>query len=179
MRYIAFLRAINVGGHVVKMAQLKATVESTGLGDVETFIASGNVIFTTKGGTPAAIERKIEKALLDTLGYAVDTFCRTTGDIRDVAECVPFDPDTVRSASALNVAFTREVLTAEQQQMLRQFNTDIDAFTSVGCEIYWLCNAKQSESKFVSSKMERLLDLRVTWRNINTVRRLSAKYPPA
>ena len=41
-RYIAFLRAINVGGHTVKMDQLRALFEELGLSNVETFIASGN-----------------------------------------------------------------------------------------------------------------------------------------
>ncbi len=177
MCYISFLRAINVGGHVVKMTELKAIFESAGLSAVETFIASGNVIFSTKGGKPAALERKIEKALLETLGYTVETFIRTAAQIREVAECAPFGTGMIDSAATFNVAFTREPLTVEQQQLLGQFDSDLDSFAAVGRQIYWLCLAKQSESRFVSSKMERLLDLRATWRNINTVRRLAAKYP--
>ena len=45
-RLIAFLRAINVGGHTVTMMKLRKEFEALGLQDVETFIASGNVIFT-------------------------------------------------------------------------------------------------------------------------------------
>ncbi len=178
MRYISFLRAVNVGGRVVKMGELKAIFESTGLFEVETFIASGNVIFTTKGGKAPALERKIEKALHDGLGYTVDTFLRTTSEIRDVAESAPFTARLIASAGAFNVAFTRNALSDDQQRLLGQFDTGVDSFASVGREIYWVSAGKQSESRFVSSKMERLLDMRVTWRNINTVRRLSAKYPP-
>jgi len=47
-RYVAFLRAINVGGHVVTMAQLKRAFEAVPLASVETFIASGNVIFESR-----------------------------------------------------------------------------------------------------------------------------------
>ncbi len=43
--YVAFLRAINVGGHNVKMEVLRALFEAQGYADVATFIASGNVIF--------------------------------------------------------------------------------------------------------------------------------------
>ncbi len=179
MRYISFLRAINVGGHVVKMGELKTIFESAGLTDVETFIASGNVIFTTKSGKADALERKIEKALLNTLSYDVETFLRSAHEIRDVAECAPFARGAIESAGAFNVAFTRNALSTEQQRLLSQFETDVDSFAAVGREIYWLSAGKQSDSRFVSSKMERLLDVRVTWRNINTLRRLSAKYPPA
>ncbi|HXW01123.1 MAG TPA: DUF1697 domain-containing protein, partial [Anaerolineae bacterium] len=44
-KYIAFLRAINVGGHTVKMDYLRRLFEEMGFSKVETFIASGNVIF--------------------------------------------------------------------------------------------------------------------------------------
>jgi uncharacterized protein (DUF1697 family) len=44
-RYIALLRAINVGGHLVKMDALRRHFEELGFDPVETFIASGNVMF--------------------------------------------------------------------------------------------------------------------------------------
>jgi uncharacterized protein (DUF1697 family) len=44
-RYVALLRAINVGDHNVKMAHLRTLFDSLGVSNVETFIASGNVIF--------------------------------------------------------------------------------------------------------------------------------------
>ena len=46
-RYIAFLRALNVGGHTVKMDHLRSLFEALGFGGVESFIASGNIIFDT------------------------------------------------------------------------------------------------------------------------------------
>ena len=81
-RYAAFLRAVNVGGRVVKMDALKKIFESMGLADVETFIASGNVVFSSKGvkGLDAKIAAGLEKAL----GYEVPTFVRTVGEIADL-----------------------------------------------------------------------------------------------
>ncbi|MGK2960579.1 MAG: DUF1697 domain-containing protein [Gemmatimonadaceae bacterium] len=169
MRYICFLRAINVGGRVVQMETLKEIFRSIGLADVETFIASGNVIFTSRSGKPAALEKKIEGALRSGLGYDVDAFLRTPGDLAEVVDAVP---------SAAHVAFTRDTLSPARREQLATFDTKQDSFTTVGREIYWTLVIKQSESVFASSKMEKLLSLRVTWRNMNTVRRLLAKYPP-
>ena len=57
-RFVAFLLAINVGkGHVVKMDSLRRAFESLGFSKVETFIASGNVIFDTGAGNPKALVR--------------------------------------------------------------------------------------------------------------------------
>ena len=50
-RYITFLRAINVGGHTVKMDRLREIFESLGFANVETFIASGNVVFERRRET--------------------------------------------------------------------------------------------------------------------------------
>ncbi len=84
MRYIAFLRAINVGGRVVKMDQLKRLFEELPLSDVETYIASGNVIFTSAARTAAPLEAKIEAHLERRLGYAVPTFLRTPAELAAV-----------------------------------------------------------------------------------------------
>ena len=160
------------------MAELKRIFESLGLKDVETFIASGNVIFTVKSGRPEALEAKIEKGLLAKLGYEVAVFLRTEEEIQAVSTANPFSVATAETAAAFNVAFAKSPLQAGQKEKLASFVSDNDEFASVGREIYWMCKVKQSESRFVSAKMERLLGIRVTWRNLNTVRRLSAKYPP-
>lgn len=160
------------------MAELKRIFESLGLKEVETFIASGNVIFTTRSSKREALETKIEKGLLANLGYEVAVFLRTEEEIHAVATTTPFSAAAAGAAAAFNVAFTKAPLQASQKETLASFVTDIDDFASVDREIYSICKTKVSESKFVSAKMERLLGIRVTWRNLNTVRRLSAKYPP-
>ena len=74
-RFIAFLRAINVGrGRTVKMRSLRQVFESLGFSKVATFIASGNVVFETTTKKTKAFERKIERALKEVLGYEVRTF---------------------------------------------------------------------------------------------------------
>ncbi|HEX7528041.1 MAG TPA: DUF1697 domain-containing protein, partial [Thermoanaerobaculia bacterium] len=82
-RLVAFLRALNVGGRVVKMGALKRDFETMGFTDVETFIASGNVVFSSKGAR--GLEAKIANALEQELGYAVATFVRTVAEVADAA----------------------------------------------------------------------------------------------
>src|SRR5215211_2292119 len=80
-KYIAFLRAINVGGHTVKMDYLRTLFEDLGLMNVETFIASGNVIFDSPARRPKALEQKIETFLKEKFGYAVATFIRSAAEL--------------------------------------------------------------------------------------------------
>src|SRR5205814_3611258 len=72
-RYVAFLRAINVGGHIVKMDDLRRQFEKLGFTDVQTFIASGNVIFTSPSKDGKALERRIEERLEKAIRYEVRT----------------------------------------------------------------------------------------------------------
>src|SRR5258707_9368831 len=84
-RYVAFLGAINVGGHTVKMADLRRSFEAMGLTSVETFIASGNVGFEAATSDNAALERRIEAGLQADLGYRVDTFVRSSAEVAAIA----------------------------------------------------------------------------------------------
>src|SRR4051794_37902161 len=91
MRYIAFLRAINVGGHTVKMEALRNHFEALGFANVSTFIASGNVIFDAPESDPRAIDRQIETRLREELGYPVATFVRTAAELAVIADYAPFE----------------------------------------------------------------------------------------
>src|ERR1041385_374754 len=80
-RLVAFLRAINVGGHIVEMAKLKQLFEKLSLTGVETFIDSGNVIFDAPKAAPGTLERKIAAHLEKSLGYEGVTFLRSPNEL--------------------------------------------------------------------------------------------------
>lgn len=178
-RFIAFLRAINVGGHTVKMDELRRLFESMGLAQVETFIASGNVVFETTSRDTKALEGKIEKRLQEALGYEVATFIRTDAELADIANYQPFGPSEMEAAVALNIAFLAEPLDGESKRKLMALRTGIDDFRAHGREIYWLCRKKQSESTFSNAVLEKTLGGPSTLRGANTVKQMAAKYPPS
>jgi uncharacterized protein (DUF1697 family) len=175
-KLVAFLRAINVGGHTVTMETLRQEFEALGLKDVETFIASGNVVFTAPSGKVAALERKIEKHLHRSLGYEVRTFVRTEAEVAAIAGYKPFADDQLRSALSLNVAFLGEALGPEAVRLLMVMRTSIDDFHVNGREMYWLCRRKQSESSFSNARFEKALGGRATFRGVKTIVKLAAKY---
>jgi uncharacterized protein (DUF1697 family) len=173
---IAFLRAINVGGHTVTMEKLRGLFEEVGCQRVETFIASGNVIFTSSSRSLGALERRIEDHLRKSLGYEVKTFIRTASEVAAIARHQPFNASQLRSAVALNVAFLAEPLTAGARASLMALKTEIDDFHANGREVYWLCRKKQSESRFSNALFEKTLNVRATFRGISTVEKLAARY---
>jgi uncharacterized protein (DUF1697 family) len=179
LRLIAFLRAINVGGHNVTMTELRGVFETLGFKEVETFIASGNVIFSSRSKDIGALERKIESQLLRSLGYEVKVFLRTVPEVAAIARYKPFKEPQLSSATALNVAFLADPLSVDAEKSLMALKTEIDDFYVHGREVYWLCKKKQSDSKFSNARFEKMLKTRATWRNINTAVRLAAKYVPS
>lgn len=178
-RFIAFLRAINVGGHNVKMDELRGLFEALGFSNVETFIASGNVIFDAETENSGDLQKRIEAHLHKALRYEVATFLRTTTEIAEIARYKPFDESKLQAAQTLNVAFLAEPLQAEAQKALMNLSTEIDEFHVHGREVYWLCKKKQSESTFSNAVFERKLKVQTTFRGWNTVLKLAAKYPPS
>ena len=175
-RYFAFLRAINVGGHTVKMDVLRQLFESLGFSNVETFIASGNVIFAVKAADGKSLEKKIEKTLQEALGYEVSTFIRTDAEFTAIAAYKPFPQSLLDSAAALNIGFLADAPEAVTKQKLISLKTDIDDFHIHGRELYWLCRKKQSESKISNVVLEKALGLKATLRGINTINKMAEKY---
>jgi uncharacterized protein (DUF1697 family) len=173
-RYIAFLRAINVGGDVVKMDVLRGLFESLGFLTVETFIASGNVLFETN--LNSNLEKKIESKLRAALGYDVATFIRTDAELQVIANYKAFAQSQLDAATAFNVAFLKESLDDNSNQKVMSLRTDIDDFHVHGRELYWLCQKKQSDSTFSNAVLEKTLGRPSTIRGVNTIQKIVAKY---
>jgi len=176
-RCVAFLRAINVGGHTVRMEVLRSHFEELGLRRVSTFIASGNVIFDEAGATGRRLESRIERHLESNLGYAVATFVRTIGELAEVIEKQPFPAGELAvKGHRLYVAFLRARPSGRVIAELRAATSATDVLEVVGRELYWLSRIPMSESTMSGARIEKLVSGPTTVRNMNTVNRLLAKY---
>jgi uncharacterized protein (DUF1697 family) len=176
MKHIAFLRAINVGGHTVKMDHLRGLFEQVGFEQVETFIASGNVIFETPVQDGRALEQQIEAHLRQALGYDVATFIRTPAELVAVASMEPF-PGAQTDGATLYIGFLQAQPGDDARQKLLALQTPLDEFRVDGRELYWLCRTSISQSAVSGAKLERALAMPTTLRNVTTVRKLARKYP--
>ena len=175
-RYIAFLRAVNVGGRIVKMDALRAHFEAAGFTGVETFIASGNVIFDTKAKAGPLLEARIEAALRQALDFDVPTFVRPLAAVAAAAERSLFPEKDVAAAGALLVGLLKPPVDAGAQRRLDGLDPAQHSFKIVGNELYWLCKVKQSETKLTPGQIERALGGPTTMRSIVSLRKLVAKH---
>jgi uncharacterized protein (DUF1697 family) len=175
-RYVAFLRAINVGGRVVKMDQLRKLFAELGLSNVETFIASGNVLFDSPSKSGPALEKKIENHLKAALGYEVATFVRTAAEVCEAAAHEPFPASAMKAPyHGLYVSFLRDAPAAAAKRALEALRSPSDDFHIHARELYWLSRLPFGESKIGGGVLEKTLGLPATMRSVTTVRKLAAK----
>jgi len=88
-RHVALLRAVNVGGRKLPMAELRALSAEIGWADAKTYIQSGNLVFTAPGAA-AALEAQLEAAILERFAMAVPVMVRSAAQWRGYAPANPF-----------------------------------------------------------------------------------------
>ncbi|WP_405013660.1 DUF1697 domain-containing protein [Kitasatospora sp. NBC_01539] len=130
--YMAFLRAINVGGHTVTMERLRGLFTELGLGAVRSYIQSGNVFFTTDETDRAALTARIERHLEAALGYAVPTVLCTVAEVEAIVDADPFAGVEVTPEVRLCVLFLSEPLPAELTPPVSSPKGDWDLVGTIG-----------------------------------------------
>src|SRR6185369_13307165 len=91
VRYVAFLRAINVGGSkVIKMDRLRQIFEEMGFANVASYIQTGNVFFDARQKNVETVRAKIEKDLERALGHDVGASVVTFAEFESLIERDPF-----------------------------------------------------------------------------------------
>ena len=103
-RYVALLRAVNVGGRKVTMKELREMAEQLGHTNVRTLVASGNLIFDTKKTPPAKLEAALEKAIEATFGLFSEVMVRDPAEWRAMIDANPMPKKAKEDPAHLVVA---------------------------------------------------------------------------
>lgn len=159
------------------MDHLRSLFEQAGYTDVETFIASGNVIFRSPSQDVPALERRIESMLKEALGYEVATFIRTPAELHAIATNRLFDVSPDEHVHAILVLFLHTPLPEEARDRVLGFKTPFDEFAVEGREIYWLTRRRLSDSDISGPLFEKAIRMPSTMRNMNTIEKLAVRYP--
>jgi uncharacterized protein (DUF1697 family) len=176
-KVVAFLRAINLGGtRTIRMGSLRQLFESLGFSDVETFIASGNIVFRTRTKRTKVLERKIEKNLLEAFGFDVEVFVRTAAELVGIENNDPFAEANLNALTARNIVFLKDALDRKLKKKVEALKTDTDKFRVGGREIYWFRRRRGEGAPFSTVPLQKTLDRPFTIRAFNTVSRMVARY---
>src|SRR4051812_30045503 len=109
MRYVAFLRAVNVGrGRKVEMAKLRKLLTDAGFENVGTYIQSGNVFFDSTSRSKKKLVAQLEPLLADTFGFDIPVILRTLPELEQLVASDPFGGRTADDDTRLLVTFAPE-----------------------------------------------------------------------
>jgi uncharacterized protein (DUF1697 family) len=169
MRVAALLRGINIGPHKrISMPALREIVESLGHTEVETYLQSGNVVFTRRGRADPgpALEAAIEKAT----GHDVAVVTRTGEDLRRVVEANPYP---VSDPTKVVVGFLADAVELADLELGDLTGYLPDELTVAGREVYVSVPNGQGRSKLMEALVKRRLRTTLTVRNWRTVTALA------
>jgi uncharacterized protein (DUF1697 family) len=174
IKYVAFLRGINVGGKkLIKMEDLRRVVESLGLKNVRTFIASGNVLFETSKTNRDALTRKIEKKLLTAFAHDVPVVLQTIDELKDILRANPFKKIKPGADVMTFVAFLVAEPKGKPKLPLQSATENLEVLEIRDRAAFILCRRKKNGMfSFPNNFFEKEFGVTATTRNWNTVNRI-------
>jgi len=168
-RYVTLLRSVNVGGRVLPMAGLRAAFEKHGFEEVQTYIQSGNVVFTSPSRSEATVAKDARTAIQSATKLDVPVFIRTPVALRKIIAAQPFGDAAPKS---LHVTFLEQAPAAAFVRALAARPSPPDQFVVKRREVYLCCPNGYGRSKLNNAFFERALKTAATTRNWNTVKKL-------
>ena len=183
--FVALLRSINVGGrNRVLMGDLASLVESLGFGRVETYLQSGNVVFTGNG-TPNSVARAIEVGVAGELGLEVPVVVRSLRQLNRSLGANPFLRSGVDPKS-LHVTFLAGAPSPDRPSAPGRLGTSSgegdsyggDRFEVVGSDVFVHCPGGYGSTKLNNAFFERRTGMVATtrnWRTVTTLARMAGR----
>jgi uncharacterized protein (DUF1697 family) len=167
-RYVALLRAVNVGGVKVAMSDLRALCEGLGLTDVATLLNSGNVVFSSSEGA-AALEKLLEAAMEKQLGRGTDFLVRNANEWAALIAANPFPEMAKRDSGHLVAMPLKDAPGKAAMARLEAAIKGRETAKAVGKTLYLTYPDGIGVSKLTIGVIEKALGTRGTARNWNTV----------
>jgi uncharacterized protein (DUF1697 family) len=169
-RRIVLLRAVNVGGAKLPMADLRAIAGDLGATDVETYIASGNLVCTLPKGTKAeAFDRAMEAAIEERFGFFREAISRSLAEVTAALAAHPFE---VLEPKYSYVSFLLAEPTAAAVEKARTYETGDDRWEVIGREMHIRYASGAGRPQMKDVQIGKALAVPGTARNLRTVQAL-------
>jgi uncharacterized protein (DUF1697 family) len=173
-RYIAVLRAINLGAHNrIAMADLRGMLDKLGFVDPKTLLLSGNVVFKSDLASSAKIEELLEAASTKHLKVTTDYFVRSAKEWRAIVDANPFTREAKADPARVVMMCLRDAASPAQVKALQASIVGREVVKANGKHAYFVFPDGQGRSKLTIQKIEKALGTRGTARNWNTVLKLA------
>ncbi|MEK6984982.1 MAG: DUF1697 domain-containing protein [Candidatus Thermoplasmatota archaeon] len=170
-RFVALLRAVNVGGRKVEMEPLRALATKLGFEDVATYIASGNLVFTVHGA-PKVVAAELEAAIAARFKLEVPVILRTATLWERYLEC-PFPDAAASEPNRVMLALAKTPPRKEAPAELLARAKHGESIVLQGDALWIHYPAGQAKTKLTPASVDKAMGSATTARNLNTVRTLA------
>jgi uncharacterized protein (DUF1697 family) len=173
--YVAFLRAVNVGGRFVTMAGLRSALDGAGFTDVETHIQSGNVFVRSGRRSPQAVATEMSRVLGQWAGFDVPCVVRTPLQLREALGEIDAVPPLL-SGGKRYVAFADGVVPPEAAAQLDAWDAPGERCLVLGAQILAEMTGGFQKTRLTNTRIERITGRTTTWRDLKVVRAIDEKW---
>lgn len=174
--YVAFLRAVNIKPRTVKMDVLRRTLEANGFGEVDTYIASGNVRLSTSLRSPAPIESRLREVISSEFGFDVPAVVRTPTQLRALLDQVEAMDSPLAVEAGRYVTFLSGDLDPAGVAALHAWDEATEAARVVGNDVVLFLAAGVQGARLTNARIEKLTGAIGTARNLTVVRSLVERW---
>ncbi len=175
IRFVAFLRGINVGGRTVKKEKLQEIFNDLGFENISTFKQSGNVIFEANGADAGKIDKRIEDKLRTALGYDVFVLLRTIKQLKAIVTSDPFKGQNQEDSSFLVTLLPNDLAAFPLQLPLTIPKSTALIISHKGTEVFSVTHGG-GEGALPNPFIESKLKVKTTTRNMSIVAEIVKKY---
>jgi len=172
-RWIALLRGINVGGHnKIPMAELQKICADIGWQNVDTYIQSGNILFSAEG-TISGLEKQLTEAIAGHFGHRTQVLVRPAAAWPLYIELNPFPEASQAEPNRVMLALTKKPLAADAAEKLGEYAASGESIAQRTDSLWIHYAAGSAGSKITSALLDRLAGSPVTTRNWRTVLKIN------
>lgn len=171
---IALLRGINVGGrNMLSMSGLRDFFSALGFADTKTLLQSGNIVFQCKSAG-SALESRLESETNKRFGISVDYVIRSATELQKTITRNPFPTEAANDPSHLLVMMLKKAAKARDVESLQAAIKGPEVLRADGKQLYLYYPEGIGRSKLTNTMIERIVGVRGTARNWNTLLKLAS-----
>ena len=175
-QYVVLLRAVNVGGRKLNMGEAREVLQDNGFTEVASHIQTGNFLVASRLRSDLKVESEVARALSAHAGYEIVAIARRPAELTRLVSEVDGIPPLVAKPRARYVSFCTQVPAAAAARALEEWDGDGEAAKVIGKDVVVEYEVPFNEAKLTGARIERLLGVPGTARNITVVRALAEKW---
>jgi uncharacterized protein (DUF1697 family) len=170
--FVALLRGINVTGYNrIPMADLRSLCAEIGWSDVQSYIQSGNLVFSASA-IPTTLEAELERAIQRHFGLSIPVVVRAAADWPAYIKSNPFPEASKKEPNRVLLALSKAAPKSDAVKGLRERAANGERVVQVGDAVWIDFKGGIARSKLSPALFDRLIGSPVTARNWRTVLKL-------